>query len=52
MKFPWQSKVMLENPWLMILFLVCLALLGSIFTWFRQWQSSRNNKKENVNIDE
>ncbi len=36
MMFPWSSKVMLENPWMLHILMISLALLGSIVTWLRQ----------------
>lgn len=33
--FPWKSHVMLEEPWIMPLFLIVLGILLSVITWIK-----------------
>ncbi|MHC1685143.1 MAG: hypothetical protein AB6733_19780 [Clostridiaceae bacterium] len=43
--FAWKSYVMMQQPWMMPLFLFTLGLLLSTITWYRDYKL--NHKKKN-----
>ncbi|TWD98816.1 hypothetical protein FB550_10870 [Neobacillus bataviensis] len=34
--WPWQSKVVIDDPWVFYTFLFCLSFILSIITWIRK----------------